>query len=131
MSDASSPPSKIETEQLLRQMTDEWAKALVRGDGETLGLIMADDFYFAYPFEGDGKEQFIDDVTSAEIKVEHLNRENVGVRIWSNTAIATCKDSTRWFYKGHDYSGHFKVMHVYALRNASWQLVSVQACPIS
>ncbi len=131
MSDESSPPSKIETEQLLRQMTDEWAKALVRGDGETLGLIMADDFYFAYPFEGDGKEQFIDDVTSAEIKVEHLNRENVGVRIWGNTAIATCKDSTRWFYKGHDYSGHYKVMHVYSLRNASWQLVSVQACPIS
>ncbi|MBA2703862.1 MAG: nuclear transport factor 2 family protein [Blastocatellia bacterium] len=131
MSDESPPPSKIETEQLLRQMTDEWAKALVRADAETLGLIMADDFYFAYPFEGDGKEQFIDDVTSAEIKVEHLKRENVGVRIWDNTAIATCKDSTRWFYKGHDYSGHFKVMHVYSLRNASWQLVSVQACPIS
>ncbi|HBB88876.1 MAG TPA: hypothetical protein DC047_14815 [Blastocatellia bacterium] len=131
MSDESSSPSRVETEQLLRQMTDEWAKALVRGDGESLGLIMADDFYFAYPFEGDGKEQFIDDVTSAEIKVEHLNRENVDIRIWGNTAIATCKDSTRWFYKGHDYSGHFKVMHVYALRNEKWQLVSVQACPIS
>jgi hypothetical protein len=131
MSDESSPASKIETEQLLRQLTDEWAKALVRGDGDSLGLIMADDFYFAYPFEGDGKEEFIDDVTSAEIKVEHLNRENVDIRIWGYTAIATCKDSTRWFYKGHDYSGHFKVMHVYALRNEEWQLVSVQACPIT
>jgi hypothetical protein len=131
MSAESRSLSKAETEQVLRQMTDEWSKALVRGDGEELGRIMADDFYFAYPFEGDGKEQFIDDVTSAEIKVEHLNRENVGVRIWENTAIATCKDSTRWFYKGHDYSGHYKVMHVYSLRNGSWQLVSVQACPIS
>jgi len=126
-----SQPSKVENERLLRQLTDDWAKALVRGDGEALGLIMADDFYFAYPFEGDGKEQFIDDVTSADIKVEHLLRENVDVRIWGNTAIATCKDSTRWFYQGHDYSGHFKVMHVYSLRNASWQLVSVQAFPIS
>jgi hypothetical protein len=131
MSAESRSLSKAETEQVLRQMTDEWSKAVVRGDGEELGRIMADDFYFAYPFEGDGKEQFIDDVTSAEIKVEHLNRENVGVRIWENTAIATCKDSTRWFYKGHDYSGHYKVMHVYSLRNGSWQLVSVQACPIS
>jgi len=96
-----------------------------------LGLIMADDFYFAYPFEGDGKEEFIDGVTSADIKVEHLLRENVDVRIWENTAIATCKDSTRWFYQGHDYSGHFKVMHVYVFRNGYWQLVSVQACPIS
>jgi hypothetical protein len=131
MTDEWSAPSKVETEQLLRQMTDEWAKALVRGDGETLGLIMAEDFYFAYPFEGDGKEQFIDDVTSGEVKVKHLNRENVNVRIWDNTAIATGKDSVRWFYKGHDYSGQYKIMHVYSLRNREWQLVSVQACPIS
>jgi len=130
MSDESSKLSKAETEQVLMQMTDEWAKALVRGDGEALEHIMAEDFYFAYPFEGDGKEQFIDDVTSGEVKVEHLTRENVSVRIWGHTAIATGKDSARWFYQGHDYSGHYKVMHVYALRNNSWQLVSVQACPM-
>jgi len=130
MSDESSKLSKAETEQILMQMTDEWAKALVRGDGKALEHIMAEDFYFAYPFEGDGKEQFIDDVTSGEVKVEHLTRENVSVRIWGNTAIATGKDSARWFYQGHDYSGHYKVMHVYALRNNSWQLVSVQACPM-
>lgn len=131
MSDESHSLSKSETEQLLLQMTDEWAKALVRGDGESLGLIMADDFYFAYPFEGDGKEQFIDDVTSGEVTVEHLTRQNVNVRVWGNAAVLTGKDSARWFYKGHDYSGHYKVMHVYSLRNEKWQLVSVQACPIS
>lgn len=131
MSDESHSLSKSETEQLLLQMTDEWAKALVRGDGESLGLIMADDFYFAYPFEGDGKEQFIDDVTSGDVTVEHLTRENVNVRVWGNAAVLTGKDSARWFYKGHDYSGHYKVMHVYSLRNEKWQLVSVQACPIS
>jgi len=131
MPDESSQPSKIETEQLLREMTDEWAKALVRGDGGALGRIMAEDFFFAYPFEGDDKEQFIDDITSGEVKVEYLNRENVSVRIWGNTAVATGKDSARWFYKGHDYSGHYKIMHVYSLRNEAWHLVSVQACPIS
>jgi len=131
MSDESSQPSKIETEQLLREMTDEWAKALVRGDCGALSRIMAEDFFFAYPFEGDDKEQFIDDVTSGEVRVEYLNRENVSVRIWGNTAVATGKDSARWFYKGHDYSGHYKIMHVYSLRNEAWHLVSVQACPIS
>jgi len=112
-------------------MTDEWAKALVRGDGGALSRIMAEDFFFAYPLEGDDKEQFIDDVTSGEVRVEYLNRENVSVRIWGNTAVATGKDSARWFYKGHDYSGHYKIMHVYSLRNEAWRLVSVQACPIS
>ncbi|HXL80224.1 MAG TPA: nuclear transport factor 2 family protein, partial [Pyrinomonadaceae bacterium] len=127
MSDESHSLSKAETEELLLQMTDEWAKALVRGDGDALGQIMADDFYFAYPFEGDGKEQFIDDVTSGEVKVEHLSRENVNVHVWGDAAVLTGKDSARWFYKGHDYSGHYKVMHVYSLRNEKWQLVSVQA----
>lgn len=131
MTDESSAPSKIDTEQLLRQMNDEWVKALVRGDSEALGRIMAADFFFAYPFEGDDKEQFIGDVTSGDVRVEYLSRENVSVRIWGNTAVLTAKDSARWFYKGHDYSGHYKIIHVYSLRNETWELVSVQACPIS
>ena len=124
-------PSKIETEQLLRQMNDEWSKALVRSDGETLRQIMADDFFFAYPFEGDDREEFIGNVTSGDVRVEYLSRDNVSIRVWENTAVLTSKDSARWFYQGHDYSGHYKVMNVYALRHKSWQLVSVLACPIS
>ena len=123
-------PSQIHTEQVLRQMNDEWVKALVRGDRETLDRIMADDFFFAYPMEGDDKQTFIDDVASGAIKVEHLQRENVGVRIWENTAVITCKDSAKWFYQGRDFSGQYKVIHVYAQRNQQWHLVSVQACPI-
>ena len=123
-------PSHVETEQLLRQLNEEWVKALVRGDGETLDRIMADDFFFAYPMEGDDKQTFIDDIVSGAIKVEHLQRENVGVRIWENTAVLTAKDSAQWFYQGRDFSGQYKVIHVYARRNQQWHLVAVQACPI-
>jgi len=125
------PTSKIKIEQLLRQLNDEWVKALVRGDGETLDRIMADDFFFAYPFEGDDKAQLISDVASGDVRVEHLNRENVGVRIWGSTAVLTAKDSARWFYQGRDFSGHYKIIHVYTYRDDRWQLVSVQACPIA
>ena len=123
--------SRIETEQTLRQMNDEWVKALVRKDGATLDRIMADDFFFAYPMEGDDKEQFIDDVVSGDVRVELLTRENVGVRIWGSTAILTGKDSAKWYYKGRDFSGHYKIINVYSFRDHQWQLVSVQACPIT
>ena len=123
-------PNRIETEQFLRQMNDEWVKALVRGDGETLDRIMADDFYFAYPMEGDDKWQFIEDVTSGQVRVEYLNRENVTVRIWGNTAVLSAHDSAKWFYQGRDFSGHYKIVHIYAQRDDKWELVSVQACPI-
>lgn len=123
--------SKIEIEQQLRQMNDEWVKALVRGDGATLDRIMADDFLFAYPMEGDDKAQFIGDVVSGVVKVEYLTRENVSVRIWGNTAVLTAKDSAKWYYQGRDFSGHYKISHVYSQRDGQWELVSVQACPIS
>jgi len=67
--------SKIEIEQSLRQMNDEWVKALVSRDGETLERIMADDFFFAYPMEGDDRDQFIGDVVSGDVRVEFLSRE--------------------------------------------------------
>jgi ketosteroid isomerase-like protein len=123
--------SRIETEQALRQMSADWAKALVRADGATLDRIMADDFFFAYPMEGDDKEQFIGDVISGDVKVEFLAQENVGVRIWGNTAVLTGRDSAKWYYKGRDFSGHYKIIHVYSLRDERWQLVSVQACPMT
>ena len=123
--------SKIEIEQQLREMNDKWVKALVRGDADTLDLIMADDFLFAYPMEGDDKAQFLGDILSGDIRVEYLTRENISVRIWGATAVLTGKDSAKWSYKGREFTGHYKIVHVYSLRNDRWQLVSVQACPIS
>jgi ketosteroid isomerase-like protein len=127
----SAPDSqRIQIEQQLRQMNDEWVKALVRGDGDTLNRIMSDDFYFAYPMEGDDKSQFISDVTSGVIRVEYLNREKVMVRIWGNTAVLFANDTAKWFYQGRDFSGQYKIVHIYAQRDGKWELVSVQACPM-
>jgi ketosteroid isomerase-like protein len=132
MSNQQSAPdqSKIETEALLRQLNDEWVKALVRRDGITLDRIMADDFFFAYPLEGDDKAQFINDVVSGDLRVEYLNRENVSVRIRGATAVLTGKDSAKWFYKGHEWSGNYKIINVYSKRDDEWHLIAVQACHI-
>jgi uncharacterized protein DUF4440 len=124
------PVSKIEIEQELRQLNDEWVKALVRRDSATLDRIMADDFVFAYPLEGDDKAQFLDDVLSGDLLVEHLSRENLSVRIWEHTAVLTGRDSVKWIYKGRELAGHYKMLSVYIRRDNLWQLVTVQACPI-
>jgi ketosteroid isomerase-like protein len=130
--DASTPAQQqsIEVEQHLRQLDDEWVKALVRGDGEALERIMADDFLFAYPLEGDDKAQFIADLTSGEMKMEHLSREQVRVRVFGNTAVLTGRDSATWLFHGREVSGQYKVIKVYSLRGGRWQLCVVQACPM-
>ncbi len=121
---------KIEVEQHLRQLDDEWIKALVRCDGETLERIIADDFFFAYPLEGDDKAQFIADVTSGNLKVEHISREQVSVRVFGNTAVLTARDSGTWLYHGRELSGQYKIIKVYAQREGRWQLCAFQACPL-
>ena|SRR2546427_9742220 len=120
----------FEVEQLLRQLNDEWVKALVRGDGETLERIMADDFFMTYPLEGDDKAQFISDVTSGDLKIEHLSREQVSVRLFGSTAVVTARDSATWLYHGRELSGQYKIIMVYVERNGHWQLCAIQACPI-
>lgn len=123
--------SVIETEQHLRQMNDEWVKAVMRADAATLERLMADDFYFTYPLEGDDKAQFIADVTSGDLKIKHISREQLNVRVFGNTAVLTARDSATWMYHGRELAGQYKVLIVFAERNGSWQMCAIQACPMA
>ena len=125
------PNTRIEIEQQLRQMNDEWLKALVHRDSETLQRIMAEDFFFTYPLEGDDKAQFISDITSGELTIEHITRHNLSVRVFGSTAVLTVRDTARWNYKGREIGGQYKIIQVYAERDHRWQMVAVQACPMS
>jgi len=122
--------NQIQVEQQVRQLNDEWVKALVRGDGETLNRIMADDFILTYPLEGDDKADFIGGVTSGDLKIKHLSREQVSVRVFGHTAILMARDAATWLYHGREISGHYKVIMIYTLRDGYWQLCAMQACPI-
>ena len=124
-------PSKIETEQLLRQMNDDWVKAIARRDEETLERIMAEDFVFTYPLEGDDRARFISDVMSGHLIVEHITRHQVNVRVFGSTAVLTARDSAKWIYRGRELQGQYKVIQVYAERDDRWQLVAVQVCPMA
>jgi ketosteroid isomerase-like protein len=125
-----SPRSTIEIEQHVRQLNDEWVKAIVRADADTLDRILADDFIFTYPLEGDDKSQFITDVTSGDLKVAHISREQLSVRVFGTSAVLTARDSVTWLYHGRKMAGHYKIMGVYTERQGRWQLCAMQACPM-
>src|SRR5258707_14747621 len=120
----------IEVEQHLRQLNDEWVKAVVRGDAETLNRVMADDFIFTYPLEGDDKAQFIADITSGDLKIEHITREQLSVRVFGSTAVLAARDSATWLYHGREMSGQYRVILIYSKREDRWQLCAGQACPM-
>ena len=122
--------SAIEIEQHIRQLNDEWVKAIVRADAEALHRIMTDDFYFTYPLEGDDKTQFINDITSGDLKIKHIAREQLNVRVFGNTAVLTARDSATWLYHGRELAGQYKILSVFSERDGQWQLCAIQACPM-
>lgn len=126
-----SPETPFEIEQHLRHLNEAWVMAMTRGDGATLDRIMADDFVFSYPLEGDDKEQFIADCTSGDLKVENIQRDQVSVRVFGATAIVTARDTTKWIYHGRELAGQYKVINVYSRRDGEWRLCALQACPIN
>src|SRR2546426_1772495 len=78
--------NQIQVEQQIRQLNDEWVKALVRGDGETLNRIMADDFILTYPLEGDDKADFIGGGSSDHLKKQNPHPEEKNRRVFCPTA---------------------------------------------
>jgi len=131
--DASAEKTRVSTIQIetqLRQMNDEWVKAMVRGDPQVLDRIMSDDFYFTYPLEGDDKASVIADLTSGELKIEHFARDHVSVRIFGSTAVLTARDAATWMYQGRELTGQYKVIIVFAEREGRWQMCALQACPM-
>jgi len=122
--------STIEVETQLRQMSDEWVKAMVRADATVLERILADDFYFTYPLEGDDKASVISDLTSGELKIEHFARDHVSVRVFASTAVLTARDAVTWLYHGREIAGQYKVLIVFAEREGRWQICAIQACPM-
>jgi ketosteroid isomerase-like protein len=124
------PRTAIEIEQYIRQLNDEWVKAIVRADAAALDRIMADDFYFTYPLEGDDKAQFIADVTAGDLRIEHITREQLSVRVFGSTAVLTARDSATWMYHGRELAGQYKILSVFAERDGRWQLCAIQACPM-
>jgi ketosteroid isomerase-like protein len=128
---ASPKSSDYEVSLAIRQLNDEWVRAVVGRDQPTLERIMAEDFNFTFLLDGDDKAQFISDVISGDLKVEQFKREQVHVRVYGATAVLTCRDDAEWQYKGRDISGTYKTLHVYAEREGRWQLVAAQVCPVS
>ena len=130
-SDQASPIQDIEIERTVRRLSDEWVQAFLRRDTDTLDQIMASDFVFIYPLDGDGKDRFIADVKSGDLFVESLVRDNLDIRIYENTAVVSGIDNAKWRYKDHDILGYYRIINVYSKRQGEWKLVTIQACPIS
>lgn len=123
--------STLQTEQDIRRINEEWIQGLIRGDTVTLDRFMAEGCLFTYALDGDDKAQFIADIESGDLQVKTLNRDQIEVRIYGSTGILTAFDTSEWRYKGRDIKGHYRTLQVYVERDGRWQIVAIQASPLT
>ena len=116
------------SEQEVRQTIEKYRTALLRRDIPALEKIWADDYVFVNA-SGDvlTKAQRLANVKSGATTLESINEEeNITVRVYQNSAVATSRVTIKGHYSGQPTSGQYRSTHVWVKGPAGWQLVSNQ-----
>ncbi|CAN5320682.1 hypothetical protein BH18GEM1_BH18GEM1_18630 [soil metagenome] len=128
----SSANQKGDDEQAVRQLLNELYTALGRNDTAALDRIYADDYTLV---NEDGvlttKAPRLAAIKSGELKFESVSFDEVNVRLYGNTAVATYRAINKVQFKGQEIGGQFRVTVTLVKKNERWQVVAAQVTRIS
>jgi ketosteroid isomerase-like protein len=116
------------SEQEVRQAIEKYRTALLRRDTAALEKIWADDYIFVNA-SGDvlTKAQRLANAKSGATTLDSINEEeNITVRVYQNSAVATSRVTIKGQYAGQPTSGQYRSTHVWVKGPIGWQLVSNQ-----
>jgi ketosteroid isomerase-like protein len=116
------------SEKEVREMIEKYRTALLQRDVSALEKIWADDYVFVNA-SGDvvTKAQRLANVKSGATKLESINKEeNIAVRVYQNSAVATSRVAIKGKYGGESTSGQYRSTHVWVKGPEGWQLVANQ-----
>ena len=116
------------SEKEVREMIEKYRTALLQRDIPALEKIWADDYVFVNASgEVVTKTQRLANVKSGATKLESINKEeNITVRVYQNSAVATSRVAIKGKYGGQPTGGQYRSMHVWVKGPEGWQLVSNQ-----
>ncbi|MDQ3664976.1 MAG: nuclear transport factor 2 family protein [Acidobacteriota bacterium] len=118
-------------EQAVRQLLDEISAALTRNDIAALDRIYADDYTLVNESGVLGtKAPRLAAIKSGELKYESVGFDEVNVRMYGNTAVATYRVTSKGQSKGQDIGGQFRATSTYVKMKGRWQLVAAQVTRI-
>ena len=96
---ASAQNAKIE--QAIIQLEKEWVEALVKTDVAVLERIYSDSLTYTHSNSlTDSKASYIANLKTGKTKYESLEREEVKVRVYGNTALHTSKTNIKLVTNG-------------------------------
>ncbi len=106
----------------------EAARAIQQNSGTFFQRVYGEDFAGTLSHgQQVNKTQWIDAVESPSVRRESFNASDIKVRIFQDTAVATCLWSSRFTVNGQRFSTQIRTIHVYINTPRGWKVVSGQA----
>ena len=121
-------PQTNESEQEVRQAIEKYRTALLQRDIPALEKIWADDYVFVNASgEVLTKAQRLANAKSGATTLDSIKEEeNITVRVYQNSAVATSRVTIKGKYSGQPTTGQYRSTHVWVKGPEGWQLVSNQ-----
>ncbi|HEY1924450.1 MAG TPA: nuclear transport factor 2 family protein [Candidatus Acidoferrum sp.] len=108
-------------------LENEAARAIQTNTGTYFRRVYADDFAGTLSHgQIVNKILFINAVETGEVKYDAFLASDVNVRLFRDTAVATCLWSARGVYKDQRFSSQMRTIHVYINTPRGWRVVSGQ-----
>jgi hypothetical protein len=130
--DADSNKQNGNVEQALMKIEQELIDSVVKGDVSVGERYLADSYTFTGP---DGmvsdKSRMLADLKSGDLKIESSKLEDMKVKVYGKTAVATYGSTDKGAYKGKDLSGKYRWTDVFMKRKGGWQLVAGQGTRVA
>ena len=121
------PPNPEMQRQEIINLEHEAARAIQTNTGTFFRRVYSDDFSgtmsHGQPVD---KTTFINAVQTYEVKYEGFNASDISVRLYKDTAVATCLWTARGTFREQNFNSQMRVLHVYINTPRGWRVVAGQ-----
>ncbi len=119
-------------EQAVRKVLNDLEAALGKNDRAGLDRIYADSYTFTSE-KGvmTTKAQRLDAFKAGELKYEYMKFDDVNVRMYGDTAVATFTVRNKLIAMGQSTEGTFRTTATFVKKNGRWQEVAAQSSTIT
>ena len=119
-------------EQIIKQLEQEWADALLKRDQAAIDRITSADWVLTDP-KGRliAKAQADADLKSGTVKFESIKLDELKVRVYSDAAVVHGLETRKSSYKGKDTSGQYRFTDVFVKRNGHWQAIATHVSRVA
>ena len=117
-----------DTKEIIRALDAERMGAMVAGDLETLGRILADDLSYVHTSAAiDTKSSILESIGNGRLNYQKMAARNVKVRDYGDAAVVRGEADVEVTSGGNDLAFSLEFTEVYVNGDAGWQMVAWQS----